>query len=266
MPGAADQRPAATGPAGGRGAAAAMSWSCCSTASTGTCSAATAAPSSRRRTSTASPGTGRCASPRTSPARCPACRRATTSCAGPLDFLWRPWGSIEIWEEPITAAAAPGRRHHHAGVGPPAPLRDGRRELPHRLHRLGLRARPRGRPVAHLQRPELHRGAGAAGARRRVVLAGPARLRRGRPRPTTARARSSAPRRTSPGRGRCGRRRTGCGAARPTTRPSSCSSTSSTRTSRSTRPSRGRALRPRLGGRAADLAALRRRRGRRRGG
>jgi arylsulfatase A-like enzyme len=22
---------------------------------------------------------------------------------GSLDFLWRPWGSIEIWEEPITA-------------------------------------------------------------------------------------------------------------------------------------------------------------------
>src|ERR1041385_7562004 len=22
---------------------------------------------------------------------------------GALDFLWRPWGSIELWEEPITA-------------------------------------------------------------------------------------------------------------------------------------------------------------------
>jgi arylsulfatase A-like enzyme len=29
---------------------------------------------------------------------------------GSLDFLWRPWGSIEVWEEPIT------RRLHSAGV------------------------------------------------------------------------------------------------------------------------------------------------------
>jgi arylsulfatase A-like enzyme len=29
---------------------------------------------------------------------------------GSLDFLWRPWGSIEVWEEPITAAL------HRAGV------------------------------------------------------------------------------------------------------------------------------------------------------
>jgi hypothetical protein len=43
------------------------------------------------------------ASPATSPARCRACRRATTSCAAALDFLWRPWGSIELWEQPITA-------------------------------------------------------------------------------------------------------------------------------------------------------------------
>src|SRR6516162_6792643 len=30
---------------------------------------------------------------------------------GALDFLWRPWGSIELWEEPITAALR--RRRHH---------------------------------------------------------------------------------------------------------------------------------------------------------
>ena len=95
---------------------------------------------------------------------------------GSLDFLWRPWGSIEVWEEPVTGAAPAGRRHHHAGVGPPPPLRGRRRELPHRLQRVGLRARPRGRPVAHLPRPELHRRAGAARPRWRVVLAGPHRL------------------------------------------------------------------------------------------
>ena len=63
---------------------------------------------------------------------------------GSLDFLWRPWGSIEVWEEPITAAAPAGRRDDHAGLGSSAPLRDRRRELPHRLQRMGLRARARG--------------------------------------------------------------------------------------------------------------------------
>ena len=43
-----------------------------------------------------------CASRTTTPARCRACRRVTTSCAAQLDFLWKPWGSIELWEEPIT--------------------------------------------------------------------------------------------------------------------------------------------------------------------
>ena len=28
---------------------------------------------------------------------------------GALDFLWRPWGSIELWEEPITAPPAARR-------------------------------------------------------------------------------------------------------------------------------------------------------------
>ena len=38
----------------------------------------------------------------TSPVRCRACRRGTTCSCGALDFLWKPWGSIELWEEPIT--------------------------------------------------------------------------------------------------------------------------------------------------------------------
>ena len=37
-------------------------------------------------------------------ALCPAYRRATTSLSATLDFLWRPWGSIEVWEEAITRA------------------------------------------------------------------------------------------------------------------------------------------------------------------
>ena len=59
---------------------------------------------------------------------------------------------------------APPRRGgvHDAGVGPPAPLRDGRRELPHRLRRLGVPPRPRGRRVAHPSRPVVGRRAGPA--------------------------------------------------------------------------------------------------------
>ena len=55
----------------------ATSWSCCSTASTGTCSGATAAPSSTRPPSIASRHAA-CASRTTSPARCRACPPATT--------------------------------------------------------------------------------------------------------------------------------------------------------------------------------------------
>ena len=28
---------------------------------------------------------------------------------GALDFPWRPWGSIEVWEDAITRSLAPGR-------------------------------------------------------------------------------------------------------------------------------------------------------------
>ena len=154
----------------------AMSSCCCSTASTATCSAATAARSSRRRTSTAfaRERAVRFTSHVTGSLPCMPARHDIL--CGSLDFLWRPWGSIEVWEEPITAQLRRAGRDDDAGVGPSAPLRDRRRELPHRLQRLGLRARPRGRPVADLPRPELHRHARAARPRRRVVLAGPARL------------------------------------------------------------------------------------------
>ena len=83
---------------------------------------------------------------------------------GALDFLWRPWGSIEVWEDPITFHLRSRRRHDDARVGPPAPVRDRRRELPRRLRRLGVRAGPRGRPVATRPRPDVDRRAGAAGA------------------------------------------------------------------------------------------------------
>ena len=31
---------------------------------------------------------------------------------GALDFLWRPWGSVEIWEDAITARLRRRRRGH----------------------------------------------------------------------------------------------------------------------------------------------------------
>ena len=49
----------------------------------------------------------------------------------------------------------PERGHHDAADRPSAPVRGRRRELPHRLRRVGLRARPRERSVAHPRRPVL---------------------------------------------------------------------------------------------------------------
>ena len=98
--------------------------------------------------------------------------------------------------------AAPRRGHQHAGLGPPAPVRGGRRELPLRLQRVGLPARPRERPLAHAPGPELGRRAVvrprphalrrlARLLPRRGRLPGPAHARRGR---ALARARRAAPR------------------------------------------------------------------------
>ena len=54
---------------------------------------------------------------------------------GALDFLWKPWGSIELWEQPVT--------HQLRAAGVTTMLvSDHPRELPHRLLRLGLRAGP----------------------------------------------------------------------------------------------------------------------------
>ena len=144
--------------------------------------------------------------------------------------------------------AAPGRGHDDARVRSSPPVRDRRRELPHRLQRLGLRPWPRGRPVAHRRRPvgvrdALH--ATASPGRRRRWMVHPRALRdRRRQRSgaatTTTPARGSAPRTTSPVRARCARPRRGCAIRPAPTTGGCCSSTSSTRTSRSTRPSHGR--------------------------
>ena len=84
---------------------------------------------------------------------------------GALDFLWKPWGSIELWERPSPPTSGRGGPDD-AGLRTTLTLRDRRRELPHRL-RLGLRAGPRGRPLADAPRPELvgsPDGLGASGS------------------------------------------------------------------------------------------------------
>ena len=119
--------------------------------------------------------------------------------------------------------------------------------------------------MAHLRRPELHRHARAAGPRRRVVLAGPPGLGgRGGPGVRPLPDASSAPRRTSRAaddahRGALAARRRARRRAVPALR-------GRVRSARAVRHARalGRALRPGLGGRAPDLAPLRRRRGGRR--
>ena len=193
----------------------------------------TAAPSSTRRTSTGW-RPGRCGSPTTTPGSLPCMPARHDLLVGALDFPWRPWGSIEMWEDAIThLLRRDAGRLHDAGVRPPAPVRDRRRELPHRLRRLGLPARPRGRPVAHPAGPVVDRRAGAA-------------RRAGRPWERaydvsrtwfTDEADFPGPARWPPPRAwldgeLCGRRGS-------RTSASCWSSTSSTRTSRSTRPSPG---------------------------
>ena len=99
---------------------------------------------------------------------------------GSLDFLWRPWGSIEVWEEPIT------RQLRRAGVTTmlvsdhPHLFEVGGENYHTDFERVGVRARPRGRPVADVPRPQLHRRAGVACPWWRVVLAGPPGLGRRR--------------------------------------------------------------------------------------
>ena len=153
---------------------------------------------------------------------------------GALDFPWRPWGSIEVWEDAVTHLLRRDAGHlDDARIRPSAPVRGRRRELPPRLRRLGLRARPRRRPVAHPARPVVDRRAGAA----RAVRAVRSRLR---PEPHVVPRRGRLSRTEDDDRGgalaRSGARLRH--ARRRSAR--SCSSTSSIRTNRSTHPNRGR--------------------------
>ena len=121
-------------------------------------------------------------------------------------------------------AAARRRRGDQARHGPSAPVRARRRELPLRFHRVGLPARPRRRPVAHPPGP---------------VMGGCAVVRTGLDTVRLELAAGSGTKRTSPALGRWPRPLDGSTKRRPPTTASSCWSTSSIRTSRSTRPSRG---------------------------
>ena len=163
---------------------------------------------------------------------------------GALDFLWRPWGSIEIWEEPITALLRRAGVVTKLVTDHPHLFEIGGENYHVDFTRLGLPARTRERRVAHAARPELDRRAAV----------------RPRPhRPTTTRAVGSATKTTFPGRARCARRRAGSSRKRRRTTASCCSSTSSIRTSRSTRRSRTRRCTTRSGRRRAPhLAAVHR--------
>ena len=151
----------------------------------------------RRRVRDAEPrplrGARRCASTSTTPARCRACRRATTSSAARS-----------------TSCGGRGARSRCGSTRSPRYLRDagvttmlvsdhphlfeiGRRELPHRLHGVGLPARPRERPVEDAARPDLDRRAGAR-PRPRMPVRRLARLLPRRGATSRARARWRRPR------------------------------------------------------------------------
>ena len=93
------------------------------------------------------------ASPTTSPVRCRACPPATTSSAARSTSSGSRGARSSCGRSRSPPTLRRRRGHDDARVRSPAPVRDRRRELPHRLQRLGLRARPRGRPVAHRRRP-----------------------------------------------------------------------------------------------------------------
>ena len=182
---------------------------------------------------------------------------------GALDFLWKPWGSIELWEQPITAAL------HEAGVVTQLVT-----DHPHLFETGGENYHTdfsgwdyvrghEGDPWRTWPDPSWV-GAPARPPARRLVLRADrigfdgvdAGLRH-RP------ARTSAPRTDYPGPQTMESRRRLAARGHPAPRTGgSSSSTSSTRTSPSTPPSRGRRCTRtgRTDGDAADLAAVRRRR------
>ena len=102
---------------------------------------------------------GRCGSRSTTTGSLPCMPARHDMLCGALDFLWKPWGSDRDLGAVDHGVSARAGRDDDADLGPSAPVRDGRRELSHRLQRLGVRARARERPVEDASRPELGRRA-----------------------------------------------------------------------------------------------------------
>ena len=178
--------------------------------------------SARRPVAAVRPAPHRLAAVHAGPPRHPRAARST-SCGGR-------GARSSCGRTPITYHLRPRRGDDDARVRPPAPVRDRRRELPHRLQRAGTTCAAT-RATRGARRPT-RRGSGAPAL--------PAREgwihHHYDTSPHLVPRRGRLPRRPRrwprPPGGWPGRRR------RPTA--SCCSSTSSTRTSRSTRPSRGR--------------------------
>ena len=98
---------------------------------------------------------------------------------GALDFLWKPWGSIELWEESITATLRRADVTTMLVSDHPHLFETGGENYHSDFSGVGLPARPRGRPVADLPRPiGVRRADDHQRRRRRLVPARPTRHRR----------------------------------------------------------------------------------------
>jgi arylsulfatase A-like enzyme len=140
---------------------------------------------------------------------------------GALDFLWKPWGSIELWEDAIT------RQLHDAGVATQLIS-----DHPHLFEVGGENYHVDFTAWDYVRGGESDPGAPGrtrAGSDRRSSSSGRW--------PTTTRAAGSAARPIFPARAPCRRPPAGWTTTPAATTASSCSSTSSIRTSRSTRRS-----------------------------
>ena len=186
---------------------------CCSTASTATCSAVTGEPSSRRRTSTGSPASGRSVSrPR---------HRFAALHAGaprhPVRLARLPVAAVGLHRGLGGAhhsAAPAGRRDDDAGLGPSAPLRGRGRELPHGFQPWEYVRGHEGDPwrtyldPSYVGAPALPARGGGWFWQDRLGWAD------AEDRPMTAPGRSSEPSRTIPGPKTMRRRPGGCATAR----------------------------------------------------
>ncbi len=162
---------------------------------------------------------------------------------GALDFLWKPWGSIELWEESITATLRRADVTTMLVSDHPHLFETGGENYHSDFSAWDYLRGHEGDPWRTCPDPSAFgaptiTNAADGGWFLAINSASPTGRSVGAT--TTTAAPGSAPRRTSPGRARWRRRRRGCGISHRHTIDGCCSSTSSTRTNRSTPPSRGR--------------------------